>query len=107
MGAFHRFPDVTGPSFNCEGDIDPAAEVICKYPALARQDGISGELYSPARKVGGDAVFDSQRQWVAIHNRACRPEGIDRSDLFSELSLAECLFYFTAMRNTELGKIVP
>jgi hypothetical protein len=99
------FPDVTGPSFNCDGDLDPAAEVICKYPALARQDGIMGTLYGPAREIAGDAVRDEQRQWVAIRNRACRPDTIDRTDEFSEARLAECLFYFTAMRNFELKEI--
>jgi uncharacterized protein YecT (DUF1311 family) len=105
-GDIEGFEGVTGPSFSCSADLDPAAEVICAYPELARQDGILGQLYDAARKKAGQAVRDSQRRWVAIRNRACGPERLDPEDPFGRASLAECLYHFTRFRNTELLEIV-
>ncbi|PVA07094.1 hypothetical protein [Thalassorhabdomicrobium marinisediminis] len=105
-GPTDGYPDVSGPSFGCAGDLDPAAEIICAYPTLAREDGIMGKLYGPAREIGGDVVRNGQRHWVSVRNRACRPAAINHDDPFSRARLAECLFYFTRMRVSELQEIL-
>ena len=95
--------DITGASFDCGGDLDPAAEVICRHPALARLDGAMGALYSDARS-SGLQVREGQRKWFGERNRACRPEQIDMADPFAEANLAVCLAHYTRFRISELSE---
>ena len=104
-GEDSRFADVTQPSFDCAGTLDPAAELICAIRVLARQDGIMGQLYPKARNAGGDSVLDSQRHWLKTRDRACRPATVDRNDPIALRNLIECLYGFYAERNAELDAL--
>lgn len=93
---------ITEASFDCNGALDPAAEVICEYPALQAADGRMVALFRLAREKDPDGVLASQRHWVATRDRACRPGRIDRSILQMRESLAECLLMFTQARSRSL-----
>ncbi len=95
--------EITGPSFDCGGDLDPAATVICAFPALADADGRLGALYKAARKKRGDIVKQEQRAWVAARNRVCRPGRVDLNDDFIRWNLALCLMEMTGSRNQALA----
>ena len=95
--------EIKGPSFDCGGDLDPAAEVICAFPALADADGRLGALYSAARKKRGDVVLKEQREGIRARNRVCRPERIDLDDVFVRWNLALCLMEMTGSRNQALA----
>lgn len=95
--------DIKGPSFDCNGDLDPAAEVICSYPALADADGRLGALYKAARAKLGDVVLTEQRAWIRARNRVCRPERVNLDDNFIRWNLALCLMEMTGSRNRVLA----
>ncbi|WP_324755163.1 lysozyme inhibitor LprI family protein [Roseovarius sp. Pro17] len=95
--------EIKGPSFDCGGDLDPAADVICAFPALADSDGRLGALYSAARAKLGDVVLEEQRAWVRARNRVCRPERVDLDDDFIRWNLALCLMEMTGSRNHALA----
>ncbi|MCV2893435.1 lysozyme inhibitor LprI family protein [Lentibacter sp. XHP0401] len=95
--------DIKGPSFDCDGNLDPAANVICKFPALADADGHLGALYSAARKKLGDVVLEEQRAWIRARDRVCRPERVDLNDDFIRWNLALCLMEMTGQRNQTLA----
>lgn len=106
-GFFEQLPedvkDIEGASFDCGGDLDPAAEVICAFPALANADGRMGELFRQARAKVGDAVLAEQREWIALRDRVCRPERVDLTNEFVRWNLAACLMNQTSGRNRELA----
>ncbi|WP_272011159.1 lysozyme inhibitor LprI family protein [Roseovarius sp. ZX-A-9] len=95
--------EIKGPSFDCGGDLDPAAEVICAFPALADADGRLGGLYSAARVKLGAVVLEEQRAWIRARNRVCRPERVDLNDDFIRWNLALCLMEMTGSRNRDLA----
>ena len=75
-----------GPSFNCGGELDPAAEIICRFPILARADATMVAVYLKKREEGAANVRNVQREWVARRNALCRPEWVDQTDQ-TELTL--------------------
>lgn len=84
-----------GPSFNCGAELDPAAEIICRFPILARADATMVAVYLKKREEGAANVRDVQRAWVARRNALCRPEWVDQSDP-TELTLGGyCLLEYT------------
>ncbi|QPZ92196.1 hypothetical protein [Thioclava electrotropha] len=100
-----QFPDITGPSFDCTGKLDPAAEVICLIRPLGQLDGVLGKLYPRAVAKDAEGTKQSQRHWLKIRDRACRPGGIDTNDPLQFRSLIDCLTYFYEMRLRELDQI--
>ena len=96
--------DIKGASFDCAGELDPAAAVICAFPALADADGRLGALYSAARAKRGDTVLEEQRAWVRDRNRVCRANGVDLEDDFLRWNLALCLMDMTGKRNQALAQ---
>lgn len=100
------FPEEIGAienaSFDCNGTLDPAAEVICDEPALAKADGQMVALFKWARKKDPQRVLAAQRQWIKARDRACRPGQIDRSIPELKRSLAECIMAFTQARSRRL-----
>ncbi|OOY16615.1 hypothetical protein BMI85_05965 [Thioclava sp. DLFJ4-1] len=100
-----QFPDTTGPSFDCTGKLDPAAEVICLIRPLGQLDGVLGKLYGQAVAKDAEGTKQSQRHWLKIRDRACRPGGIDTNDPLQFRSLIDCLTYFYEMRLGELDQI--
>ncbi|MAQ38601.1 MULTISPECIES: hypothetical protein [Thioclava] len=100
-----QFPDITGPSFDCTGKLDPAAEVICLIRPLGQLDGVLGKLYPRAVEKDAASTKQSQRHWLKIRDRACRPGGIDTNDPLQFRSLIDCLTYFYEMRLGELDQI--
>lgn len=95
---------IADASFDCGGALDPAAEVICAYPALAAADGRMGALYRLARQVDPDRARADQRAWVAVRNRVCKPGEIDLTRPIQNRNLAECLLDFTQGRVAELAR---
>lgn len=93
---------ITAASFGCDGQLDPAASVICDYPELAATDGRLGALYRMAIDKIGTQVREQQRQWLAVRNRACKPEQIDITRPIARVDLAKCLMRFTSQRNRRL-----
>ncbi|WP_209427383.1 lysozyme inhibitor LprI family protein [Pararhodobacter sp. SW119] len=89
-------------SFNCDGDLDPAAQVICEYPELSAADGRMAAAYLRALVSAGPQVRDSQRRWIALRARLCRPEEIERENRRRRDELARCLFGLTNVRTQEL-----
>ena len=113
IGAVALFPEdtsgypedirsINAASFGCDGQLDPAAAVICDYPELAAADGRLGALYRMAINTIGPKVREDQRQWLAVRNRACKPEQIDLARSTARNDLARCLMRFTSHRNTGL-----
>ena len=94
-----------GPSFDCNGDLDPAADVICRYPALSGYDGAMGTLYARARKRGLD-VQAAQREWLKDRDLACRPARIDLNNPLAAANLGHCLAHFTRMRVDRLAALL-
>lgn len=110
IGAGHeRLPaevsDVEGPSFNCGGELDPAAELICRYSMLSRFDGAMGKLYAQARDQGLD-VKSAQREWIKARNLTCRPERIDLDNPLASANAAHCLAFYTRMRVDQLAAML-
>ena len=95
---------MTGPSFDCSSELDPAAALICGEPALALADGRMGALYRMAREKDSEGVKAMQRQWLAARNRACRPDRIDTRFPVLRNNLAECLMAFTERQIRELAR---
>lgn len=95
--------EIKGPSFDCGGNLDPAAEVICAFPALADADGRLGALYRAARNKLGDVVLEEQRAWIRARDRVCRPERVDLDDGIIRWNLALCLMELTGSRNQALA----
>jgi len=100
------YPDdirsITSASFGCDGQLDSAARIICDNPDLAAADGRLGALYRMALDAKGAQVRGDQRQWLAVRNRACKPEQIDLARPIARNDLAQCLMRFTSRRNTVL-----
>jgi uncharacterized protein YecT (DUF1311 family) len=101
-----QFPEdiraIEGASFSCEGDLDPAAQVICEYPELASADGRMAAAYLHALDAAGPQVRESQRRWIAFRERLCRSEEIDLQDRRRRHELARCLWNLTSGRAREL-----
>jgi len=95
--------DIKDASFDCGGVLDPAAAVICAFPALADADGRLGALYSAARAKRGGTVLEEQRAWVRARNRVCRPDRVNLDDDFIRWNLALCLMEMTGTRNQALA----
>jgi len=87
---FAQVPDplrrFEGPSFDCGGTLDPAAEVICRFPLLARADATMVAVYVDRRDASAADVRDSQRAWIRERDALCRPQFTNQNDPF-ELSL--------------------
>lgn len=109
-----RYPDryshVSGPSFGCDGQLQPTERIICEDPNLARADGVMGAIYRDARakldKTDADALRASQRGWLKQRNLTC-PVGA--SDLLSAEQMVDrssCLRRATDRRISELWEIV-
>ena len=94
--------EIDKASFDCDGDLDPAAEIICDYPGLAAWDGRMVALYSQARDRFGRSVRDDQREWIATRSRFCRPERMDLLNQRARNDLANCLYKMTLERTGEL-----
>ena len=95
--------EIKGPSFDCGGDLDPAADVICEFPALADADGRLGALYRAARAKLGNVVLEDQRAWIRARGRVCRPEKVNLDDDFIRWNLALCLMEMTDSRSQALA----
>lgn len=69
------YAGITGPSFNCNGTLNPLESLLCAEPRLARADGVMGEAYKQLRQRLGSreqqALRDSQRAWLKERDRAC------------------------------------
>ncbi|OOY24123.1 hypothetical protein BMI91_08620 [Thioclava sediminum] len=101
----NKFPDVTGPSFDCTGKLDPAAEVICLIRPLGQLDGLLGKLYGQAVERDAKATKQSQRGWLSVRDRACRPGLIDTNDPLQFRNLIDCLTFFYEKRLEQLDQI--
>ncbi len=101
-----RYPDeirkIDEASFDCTGTLDPAAEIICEEPALAKADGQMAALFKWAMSKDRDRVQGAQRHWIEVRNRACRPNEIDRSIPTLRNNLADCILAFTQTRSRNL-----
>ena len=100
-----RYPDLNGPSFDCSGKLDPAAEVICRVHVLSRLDGLMGKLYPEAVAKDGSQMRDAQRFWLVTRDRACRAGDINQNDPLALRNLIECLNRFYSARISELAGI--
>lgn len=98
----HEIRKIEDASFDCNGNLDPAAEIICQEPALAKADGQMVALFKWARTKDPDRVLAAQRHWIAARDRACRPAKIDRTVPELRRSLAECILLFTQARSRNL-----
>ena len=100
------YPDeirqIETPSFDCNGTLDPAAEVICTEPALGKADGQMVALFNLARQKDPDGVLAAQRHWIAARDRACRPDRIDHTVPQLRESLAMCILMFIEARSRAL-----
>ncbi|MZR11435.1 DUF1311 domain-containing protein [Maritimibacter sp. DP07] len=96
--------EIAGASFDCGGDLDPAAAVICEFPALADADGRLGALYGAAREKLGSVVLDEQRAWIRKRDRVCRQDRVNLRDDFIRWNVANCLMDMTGIRNRELAR---
>jgi len=86
----------SGPSFDCGGVLDNAAEVICAFPTLARADAIMAALYGAKRDLPG--VQDSQRAWIQDRNGACRVADMRADQEISFRIAGYCLLAFNLAR---------
>ncbi len=93
--------DVTTASFDCGGKLDPAAQVICRFPTLARFDGVMARIY--VRKLAQDpAEKQRQRAWLALRRAACPSDKIDLSQPNSMLMDGYCMLYLTMARINQM-----
>ena len=86
----------SGPSFDCDGDLDPAAQVICAFPTLSRADAIMVSLYREKRDQEG--VTEAQREWIHDRNRSCRIAHINPDEETSFRISGYCLLAFNLAR---------
>jgi len=93
----------SGPSFDCGGDLDNAAEVICAFPTLSRADAIMAALYGAKRDMPG--VKDAQQAWVQERNKACRVAHIGADQDSSFRIAGYCLLAFSLARIQTLSEI--
>ncbi|MEM1148992.1 MAG: lysozyme inhibitor LprI family protein [Pseudomonadota bacterium] len=94
-----------GPSFDCGGDLDPGAEIICRFPLLSRADATMVALFLAKRDAGVPDVRESQRAWLRERDALCRPEFTNQDDEF-ELTLAGyCLLESTLSRVAALSRL--
>lgn len=102
---FHEMPtalqQIEGPSFDCSGELDRGAKVICRFPMLAKADGIMAALYRD--RLQQDAgMRNQQRVWVKRRDSLCRPAQLDLSEPSTELLAGYCLLFATMHRIREL-----
>lgn len=102
-----RYPDIGAPSFDCSGQLDRAAEMICGVRLLAQLDGLMGRLYTEALATKGQAVREEQRFWLATRERLCRAETIDPNDTIVLRNLIECLHLLYSGRVKDLAGLPP
>lgn len=94
-----------GPSFDCDGILDPAAEVICRFPSLAKADGVMVALYIYKRENGAAGILESQRSWLRQRNSLCRPKATNQTDPFELTLTGFCLLEQTIARINELKRL--
>lgn len=94
-----------GPSFDCSGTLDPAAEIICRFPVLSRADATMVELYLTKRAENIRGLRDSQRAWISERNALCRPDWTNQADPFELTLTGYCLMESTMTRIGQLNQL--
>lgn len=87
-----------GPSFDCGGSLDPAAEIICRFPRLAIADATMVAVYLAKREAGASGLRDSQRAWLRDRDATCRPQWTSQEDSFELTLTGYCLLESTLSR---------
>lgn len=100
-----RFGEVTRPSFDCGGTLDPAAHVVCQIRPLGVMDGVMAALYRAASKHAAKGLRASQRHWLLVRDRTCRPGSINQDDPLQYRNLIDCLVNFYDLRIVELNTL--
>lgn len=99
---YARVPDdlrrSDGPSFDCVGSLDPAAEIICRFPRLAIADATMVAIYLDKRAAGATGLRDSQRAWLLDRDATCRPQWTSQDDPFELTLTGYCLLESTLSR---------
>jgi uncharacterized protein YecT (DUF1311 family) len=94
-----------GPSFDCGGTLDPAAQIICRFPRLAQADATMVAIYLAKRDEGVDSLLDGQRAWLRERDAFCRPQATSLEDPFELTLTGYCLLESTLARVSALLRL--